>query len=194
MSEVIAANGDFEGVRTMGEANVQSVNFVGYEYRDITIDRSIESMYADSYQNFGWVLDSTSTPAIGINAVAMKFKRDRKIRNKAELTRLQRQFDSYVSEIMGMEKSKTSTAFTIALTVGLVGTAFMAGATFAFLAGFIMLCIILAMPAFVGWILPYFLYKTTYAKKAATVGPLIDGKYDEIYEICERANSLLGNQ
>lgn len=165
-------------------------SYIGYEYKEIAVSRDMESLYADSYENFGWKLES-STPTLGINNVSMKFKRDRKILNKAELTRLQRQFDSCVREITDMEKSKAASASIVAYTVGLVGTAFMAGATFSYLGGFIVWCIVLAIPAFIGWILPYFLYNSTYAKKAAKVAPLIEEKYDEIYEVCEKANHLL---
>ena len=168
-------------------------NFVGYEYKDITVDREVESMYTDGYQNFGWVLEKVITAPIGLNNVILKFKRDRRIRNKMELTRLQRQFDVCVAEIMKMEKSKADKAAIVAFTVGVIGTAFMAGSVFAIVASppIIPLCIILAVPAFIGWTLPYFLYKSSYSKKAAQLVPLIDKKYDEIYEVCERANSLL---
>jgi len=167
-------------------------DFVGYEYRDITVDREMESIYVDGYQNFGWVLYKTSAPQVGLNNITLKFKRDRKIRNKMELTRLQRQFDACVSEITGMEKSKATNASIIAYSVGLFGTAFMAGSVFAVVATppLIILCVILAVPAFIGWTLPYFLYKSSYAKKAAKLTPLIDSKYDEIYEVCERANNI----
>ena len=175
----------------------QEVNFVGYEYRDVTIDREMESMYTDGYQSFGWQLDKIATPLtpVGLSHVTLKFKRDRKIRNKMELTRLQRQFDACVAEVAGMERSKTTSASIAAFTVGLIGTAFMAGSVFAIVATppVIPLCIVLAVPAFVGWVIPYFLYKSRYAGKAAKIAPLIDGKYDEIYEVCERASSLLGN-
>jgi hypothetical protein len=168
-------------------------NYVGYEYRDVTVDREIESLYVDSYQSFGWTLENSASAYLGLSTVSMKFKRDRKIRNKAELTRLQRQFDSCVNDITRMESSRASSASIVAFTVGIIGTAFLAGATFSFLGSMIVLCIILAIPGFIGWILPYFLYKSTYAKKQAKVAPFIDGKYDEIYEICERASSLLAN-
>jgi hypothetical protein len=177
----------------MSENTVTGNSFTGYEYKSITVDCDMESMYADGYQNFGWMLESTSKPLVGVNTIAMKFKRDRKIRNKAELTRLQRQFDACASEITRIEKSKNSHALTIALIVGLIGTAFLAGATFAYLGGLIVLCIILALPGFIGWILPHFLYNSTYSKQAAKVDPLIEKKQDEIYEVCERANTLLGN-
>jgi len=178
----------------MSENTNTDNSFVGYEYRDITVSHDMESLYMDSYQNFGWKLDNTSTSFIGFSSVSMKFKRDRKIRNKAELTRLQRQFDACVNEIISMEKSKETSAGIVAITVGLIGTAFLAGATFSYLSSLIFLCVVLAIPGFVGWILPYFLHNATRRKRATKITPLIESKYDEIYEICERANSLLGNE
>lgn len=77
--------------------------------------------------------------------------------------------------------------------MGILGTAFMAGATFAVTAQppHILLCIILAIPGFLGWILPYFLYKTAVRRQTEKMTPLIEEKYDEIYEICEKGNKLL---
>ena len=166
--------------------------FIGYEYREITVDREMESVYADSYPCFGWIMENAFAPIIGIGGTTLKFKRDRRIRNKAELTRLQRQFDSSMKEIARMERSKSSNASMVALSVGFVGTAFMAGSVFAVVGGLIPLCIILAIPAFVGWILPYFLYNSTYAKKTTEITPLIESKYDEMYDICKRASELHG--
>ena len=177
----------------MNEKTKNGGSYVGYEYKRITVDCDMESMYFDGYQNFGWMLESTSKPQVGVNTIAMKFKRDRKICNKAELTRLQRQFDACACEISRMEKSKTSQAMMAALVAGLIGTAFLAGATFAFLSSHIVLCIILALPGFAGWISPYFLYNDMSVKRAAKVDPMIENKQDEIYEVCERANVLLGN-
>jgi len=65
------------------------------------------------------------------------------IRNKAELTRLQRQFDSCVAEVVALEQSKTTGAMIAALSIGIAGTAFMAGSIFAYLADMLLFCIIL---------------------------------------------------
>jgi hypothetical protein len=176
----------------MSEITKNENNFIGYEYKDITVTRSMESVYTDGYSNFGWALDR-STPSLqqGIQGVTLKFKRDRKIRNKVELTRLQRQFDSCVAEIEALESSKATGAMIAAFSIGLVGTAFMAGSVFAYLAGMILLCIILAIPAFIGWILPYFCYNNIRRNKIAKVEPLIDSQYDKLYDVCEKANALL---
>lgn len=82
--------------------------YVAYEYTEMTVKRSMEAVYADSYESFGWSVGGTSTPVGKVDSITMKFKRDRKIPNKAELTRLQRQFDAYVGEIVSLEQSKYS--------------------------------------------------------------------------------------
>ena len=179
----------------MNEITKTGKNFVGYEYKEITTSREMEGVYADGYPNFGWKLDGVTPSAIGLSIINLKFKRDRKIRNKAELSRLQRQFEAGISEIGSLERSKTSSAFATAMTIGLIGTAFLAGATFAFVyAQMIPLMIILAIPGFIGWFLPYFLYKRGVSKKSGTVMPLIERQYDAIYELCEKGHTLLDAQ
>lgn len=174
----------------MSEITRNESNFVGYEYKDLTVKRKMESVYVDGYNNFGWALEGISTSIQNVGSITMKFKRDRKIRNKAELTRLQRQFDAAVTEIETLENSKVIAASVVAYVIGVIGTAFMAGSVFAYLDNMLPLSIILAIPGFVGWIIPYLLYCSISKKKTNTVAPMIDQKYDEIYEVCEKANAL----
>ena len=68
----------------------QENSFVGFEYMEVPAKRSMESLYVDSYQNFGWVYEGTSDHE-NSDRVSMKLKRDRQTRNHAELSRLQRQ-------------------------------------------------------------------------------------------------------
>lgn len=167
--------------------------FVGYEYKSINVKRSMVSLYTDGYENFGWKLESTENERgnLTMDTVTMKFKRDRKICNKAELTRLQRKFDACVSEILSLEASKNIKASVIAYTIGIIGTAFMAGSVFAVTSNLAALCIILAVPAFIGWGLSYFSFCKIKKKRSIEVNPIIDKKYDELYTVCEKANSLL---
>lgn len=174
----------------MNEKAQDSSSFVGYEYKMITIKRDMVDLYADCFPSFGWMLERSS-PSLTPTSITMKFKRDRKIINKMELTRLQREFESYANEVGKLETAKTVGAATAAYVIGILGTAFMAGATFAFLADMILPCIILAVPAFIGWIIPYFCYRRIFAKKTEQVTPLIEAQYDAIYETCEKASNLL---
>ena len=177
----------------MMEKNGDGNGFIGYEYKDITVGREMEALYADGYANFGWILERSDTSAGPQRAAAanMRFKRDRKICNKAELTRLQRQFEACVNEIQALERSKTTRASIAAFTVGVIGTAFLAGSVFAYIGGMLAFSIVLAVPGFLGWIIPYFLYRKIQEDKTAKLSPLIEQKYDEIYAVCEKGHSLL---
>ena len=77
--------------------------------------------------------------------------------------------------------------------MGLLGTAFLAGATFAVThtPPLIPLTILLAIPGFIGWILPMFLYRAMVRRRTRVVDELMERKYDEIYEICEKGQNLL---
>lgn len=167
--------------------------FIGYEYKELVAAAEHAPFYADCYAAFGWEQDENFPAGAGSHTVTLRFKRDRKIINKAELTRLQRNFEACIREIEQLERSKTSAATVIALVVGILGTAFMAGSVFAVThePPIIWLCILLAVPAFVGWILPYFLYRSRQEKQTRKVQPLIEETLDEIYELCEKGHALL---
>lgn len=167
--------------------------FIGYEYKTITIPRDLEPLYADGYANFGWMPEGAdSTPSMtGADTVTLKLKRDRSIRNKAELTRLQLQFEACANDLRTMERSKTTNASITAFSIGLVGTAFMAGSVFAYLGGFLLPSTVLAVPGFLGWIIPYFAYRKVKQARTEKLTPFIEQKYDEIYDTCEKAHGLL---
>ena len=190
----------------MNEKNETGAGYTGYEYREITVQRANVSLCLDSYPCFGWEPDPNQGPRPegghgsarpGIprekERVTLCFRRIRSISNKAELTRLQRNFDSCIAELKALEQSKTTQATIVALVVGLIGTAFMAGSTFAVVATppIIWLTILMAIPGFLGWILPCFLYRTLVRKNTAKIEPLIEQKYDEINSICEKGSQLL---
>ncbi|MBP3475613.1 MAG: hypothetical protein J6K48_04760 [Lachnospiraceae bacterium] len=184
----------------MDDAGTKKKEFVGYEYKEVITDQSRVAFLLDGYENFGWESDGNicedfreKTNPQKQRKVILRLKRNRKIINKMELTRLQRNFEACVSEIEALEKSKNSAATVYALILGILGTAFMAGSTFAVTAQppHVILCILLAIPGFMGWILPYFVYKRVLGKQTERVMPLIEEKYDEIYLICEKGNKLL---
>lgn len=168
-------------------------NYRAYEYMETSVPDSKASFYLDCYQSFGWQQDENFPPQAARGKVLLKLKRDRRILNKAELTRLQRHFEADLAEIAALERSKTTAANLCALLTGLLGTVFMAGATFAVVADppIVWLCVLLAIPGFGGWIAPFFLYRAALDKKARQVQPFIEAKLDEIYEICEKGHSLL---
>jgi hypothetical protein len=180
-----------KGAIKMNELTKTSESYVGYEYTDVVVNRDMENVFTDAYPSFGWIPDGSAASDFGITTVNLKFKRDRRIRNKAELTRLQRQFESNAREIEKLEQSKTTKASIAAYTIGLIGTAFMAGSVFAFLASMIPLFIVLAIPGFIGWGLAYVSFIKIKANRIKKVTPMIEQQYDAVYDICEKACGLL---
>ncbi|HJB07402.1 MAG TPA: hypothetical protein H9716_05985 [Candidatus Enterocloster faecavium] len=189
---------------------VQNVNndsrYIGFEYREVMVPKEFVSLYMDSYPCFGWEADPNRTmmPENGLTAANGKganahdgqvlyFRRNRSISNKAELTRLQRNFDSCIKEIETLNRSKITEALTVSLFVGILGTAFMAGSVFAVTAEppMFWLMVLLAVPGLAGWIFPCFLYRMLARKKETELYPLIEQKYDEICTICEKGNNLI---
>lgn len=176
--------------------------YIGYDYKEIITNKKQASFLLDSYKNFGWDIDRNFT-SDGIDAktnisgghtdIQLQLKRDRNIINKMELTRLQRNFESCVNEINKLENSKTSGATMHAICVGVIGTVFMTGSVFAVTAvpPRILLCVILAIPAFILWVLPVFIYRKKVQKRTELVSGLIEMKYNEIHELCEKGRRLI---
>lgn len=168
-------------------------NFMSYEYKELNVREEVASFYLDCYENFGWKQDDNFSPQQNGGRIILKLKRNRKIVNKTELTRLERNFEANMEEIYSLENSKTTLASILALIIGILGTACMAGSVFAVTTTppIIWLCVLLAIPAFIGWILPWFVYRKTKEEKIKQVTPYIEEKYNEIYKICEKGHSLL---
>ena len=173
----------------LGRALTGTDNFIGYEYKNIVVPRRLAAVYSDYYPCFGWEAEDVNYNHVG-NA-SLTFKRNRKLKNKVELDKHQRQFETSVAHISDLENSKTTRASILSFTTGLLGTAFMALATFSFLGGMVAVCIVLAIPGLLGWALAYYAYSNLTRKKSAQVAPEIDREYDRLYSTCEEAYTLL---
>ena len=177
---------------SMNEVTRGGKDYIGYDYLTVTADNEKASMYLNAYKNLGWVPDESMPVKQLGNTVTMKLKRDRKILNKTELTRLQQHFESCLDEISTLKNSITGTATMYSITIGIIGTVFMAGSVFAVTnePPLILLCILLGIPGIIGWVFPYHLFKYFTKRRSNEVSPIIEQKNDEIYEICEKGNAL----
>jgi len=171
----------------MQENNVSN-KFMMNEYIDVNVNQKLVQLCCDCYKELGWTIINTSN---SMDSIKMKMQRDRKIKNRAALCDLQRKCESAFTSIEKLERTKTLKAMAMSLGIGIVGTAFMAGSVFAYLAAMIPLCVLLAIPAFVGWALPYFIYKKIFIETSAKVSVMIDHNYDVIYDSCEKARHLI---
>ncbi len=171
--------------------------YIGYEYKEILTGSEKKQFLIDGYKNFGWEMTESSLkrseiPSQYANKEKIHFRRNRNIINKAELTRLQRNFEACINEIDRLERRKFSKGTMFALIIAFLGTVFLAASVFAVTAAVpnIFLTIIFGIPGVVGWIIPYFVYKKIVHKEIKRLTPIIERKYDEIYEICEKGHRL----
>lgn len=188
-------------------------NFTGYEYKQVTVDKGLESLWKDSMENFGWHVETSEAKTVkhlpfalwimaaplsllpwrpfqkqlsdhaSDSKVEITFKRDRKIAQKQELNRLEEQYAHCARAIESLESSKGMTASVASVLVGIVGTACLAVATFAWLAGMTPAFLIAAVPGFLGWIIPYFLYRSMKASKERDNAPKVEAQHESIYDI-----------
>lgn len=167
--------------------------FSSFDYLKIAIDENLLSQYIDGYEKFGWQSDENIKPSKGMGKVTLYLKRSRHIVNKTELIRLQRHYEACMNEISTLEASKNSVPTMVSLFCGLVGCGFMAGSVFAVTATppVIWLTVLLAIPGFLLWAASYFGYKAAKKRRTQRVDPLIEIKYDEADEVCEKAFRLL---
>lgn len=103
---------------------------VGYEYAQIKTNTENSPFYLDCYKNLGWKQDDTAQLAkqqFGL----LFLKRDCKLLNRMELTRLQRNFEACVTDIACLECRGSYIATKWAVIVALVGTVCMAASVFA---------------------------------------------------------------
>ena len=172
----------------------QHAGFVAYEYQEHTVEQRYASYYEDGYGYFGWQVETQQPHGVELQGrETLRLKRDRHIPNKTELTRLQRQFEAIMNDVRRLEHSVQNQATIAGLGCGLAGTVFMGGSTFAITAAapIVWLCAVLAVPGFILWGAAYPLYRYVQKRRAQEVQPLVEGKLDEMYEVCEKASRLL---
>ena len=177
----------------MRELREDSAPYVGYDYKEIPANADKTPLYLDGYESFGWVLEERPGTQPLKNKGKLVLRRDRKIVNKMELTRLQRHFEACLRELDQLEESRTARARICAVMTGILGTAFLAGSTFAVThqPPMVALMVVLAVPGFAGWIAPWFLYRAMVRRRAQVVDKLVEQNFDEIYDICEKGHRLL---
>ena len=164
-----------------------------YEYKNITVPNDMKMVYADGYAHFGWEYMGMETGFQGNLTVVLKFKRDRRLKDRNDLNRLEREFENGLKEVERLERKKSASIMASALGAGVAGLAFLAGAVVSFMAGGVFLGVVLLIPALGGCVMGFVNSIRVRAKKELQTAPQIDGHYDAVYQACEEAHTLLNS-
>lgn len=173
---------------------MQEKDFVSYEYKTVTVKSKDQTKAMDLYEAFGWEVTAT-TPTF-IDGVTLSLKRDRKLKHKQELIKLERQAEETLGTINGLYRAKTAGASVFAYLFGVIATLILGGG----------MCLVMlienSVPALVGGILlglvgialcavNYPVYKTLVAKKTKQILPIVDDNEEKLANVLEKGNDLL---
>ena len=172
---------------------MQEKDFITYEYQTKTVKAKDRTRVMDISEAFGWEVTGTTAT---IEGVTVSLKRDRKIKHKQELVKLERQAEETFSAINKLNSAKTLTASVFAYIFGCIAALIFGG-------GMCMTMLIENnVPAFVGGIVlgivgivlcsvNYLIYKKIEEKKTVQVIPLIDDNEEKLANILAKGNDLL---
>jgi len=199
-----------------------NTEFVAYEYKNITVKRDSVTIYTDCLSNFGWemvdehehgfhpassnvthihthIVHAATSAYAGaghsdeIEMVALKFKRNRRINNKLELDRLERQCADALASIGGLERKNSAYTMGISLGAGLGGTVLLALAVYSFISSNIIAGALLAALGVAGWGIGFFANHKVGRKRSVKSAPTIQAQLELLYSICEQAHTLLAS-
>lgn len=172
---------------------MQEKDFITYEYRTKTVKAKDRTRVMDMSEAIGWEVTVT-TPTI--EGVTVSLKRDRKIKHKQELIKLERQADETFSAINKLNSAKTLTASVFAYIFGCIAALILGGGmcmtmltennVTAFVGG-----IALGIAGIVLCSVNYLIYKKIEEKKTVQVIPLIDDNEEKLANILAKGNDLL---
>lgn len=187
---------------------MENKSFVAYEYKDILVKRDAATLYEDCLAHFGWMLvgegdygvtqlgkniASVTTTIAGQDdsmPVTLKFKRDRSIKNKLEVNRLERQCIAALANIGKTERKSNAYTMGISLGTGIIGTVLLGFAVYGFRSANTALGVIMLILGIIGWGIGFFANLKVGKKKATQTEPMIQEQMDIAYEACEKAHAL----
>ena len=153
--------------------------YTAYEYATVRVPHTFEPLFRDTYPGFGWTVENpratTSVASVPLGrtqrseTVTLQLKRDRNLKNR----------------------DMVRAAGVVAVTIGIVGSAFLAGSVFAMNAGLAVLSVALGALGLFGWVGGGISYRQVKRRRARHVDPLIENALDTLHEASRRAAHLL---
>ncbi len=190
--QAVVVAGNLDPRATMADRTDGAQGYSSYEYARTTVKTDLGQVTLDCYESLGYEL--TGQRSAGASGqVTLSFRRSRKIKGKAQLSKIQREMDDMIAHIAKLEAAKTSKAVSQSIGLGIVS---------ALVLGLGMCCtmvwthlmvlgIIVGVVGIIGCIFTFLKYRNTVAKESARVEPQIEQTYDRLATKCEEAQALL---
>lgn len=173
---------------------MQEKDYITYEYKTKVVKRNEQTRAIDIYEAFGWEITSVQSTVTG--GVALSMRRDRKLKHKQEMVKLERQAEEKVGRITALEKSKTLSASVFGYVFGVIATLILGGGMSLLMVaqgnvGALIGGIVLGVIGIVLMSVNYPIFKKIAEKKTKEVLPLIDENEEQLANVLEKGNDLL---
>lgn len=173
---------------------MQEKDFISYEYKTATAKNGEQAKAADLYEAFGWEITGSAPAFTG--GVTLSLKRDRKLKHKQELNKLERKAEETLEAIGGFRKSQTRGARIFAILFGCLAALVLGGGMS------LVMTIPNSLPAmvcgiFLGLVgialcsVNYPIYRKMADKKTKELLPVIDDHEEKLANLLEQGNDLL---
>lgn len=162
-----------------------------YEYARTTVASDLVTVTCDCYENLGWELTGSKASQTGGSTV-LSFRRSRKVRNKAQLVKIQRTMDDLIASIARLEGEKTRKARMRALSLGVAAALVLGvGMCLTMVWDAMVPGIVVGVVGIAGCVAAWLLYRSTVERETARVAPSIEAAYDSLATACEEAQTAL---
>ncbi len=173
---------------------MEEKDFVTFEYKTVSVKAEQQPKCADLYEAFGWEIISAA-PSMAGNVV-LSLKRDRKLKHKQELKKVERQAEEVSRTLERLERSKTAGPSGFAYLFGIVAALVLGGG----------MCLVMLtennLPALIGGIVlgiagivlcgvNYLIYKKGVERRLKRVLPAVDENEEKLADLLEKGNDLL---
>lgn len=170
---------------------MENKTVTSYDYKTVRVRRETESMLCDSYSVLGWEVVNTTLASGTLTHVNVSFKRDRKIKNKSELLKLQSRIDSTILNIEKMQVAQKNAGVPEAITVGTIGTLTLGGGmSMVMTLSGVLYTIVGSVIGVVGigiGLLGWLTYNKVHTKKLTKLEPLIETEFSKLSDLCDEA-------
>lgn len=181
-----------ETALTAAQGQQDGSAYRSFEYARTVVKADLAQVAVDCYESLGYELTGqrASTPG---GQVTLSFRRSRKVRSKAQLSKIQRTMDDTLDSIASMEAEKTKKATTQAVVIGVVA---------ALVLGLGMCCtmvwtqfmipgIVIGLAGIAGCLYAFVRYRAICVAETARLNPAIEDAYDRLATLCEEAQAVL---
>ena len=183
---------EFGDEKPRGGASPSKGRYKSFEYASTAVDNELVQVAVDSYESLGYEFTGRRTSAAG-KIATLSFRRNRKVRGKAQLAKIQRSMDDTIASIERMEEEKSRKAVSQALAIGIVSALVLGLGMCCTMVwdGLMALGIVIGLLGIAGCVVGFLRYRTVLDRETARLAPNIEKAYDSLATLCEEAQAAL---